>query len=316
MKLHLTVILTFIVSFSAFGQTPPVTSSTPLTQTKESGDEPIKVNTVLLNVPVIASDRQGRNISGLTKNDFIITQKGERQLIEFFSDEFAPMNVAIVVDTSGSTTPILGNIKKAALSFLKVLRPEDKAMVVSFDGRVKISSELTSDQKKLGRAIDRLEMIQPSNSYMYDAIDEVINNWFATVKGRKAIIVLTDGFAGSNRITNQEMMRTLAESDTVIYPILFSYRSLPKNSPLNLFLDYAQAMALTSAGKLYDGGKDLQAAFQSIAEEMKKQYLIGFYPTSAEGGKSVPVKIEVDRKDVVIRTKRTIRLKTPESNNK
>jgi VWFA-related protein len=315
MKPYLTVILTFIFSFSTFGQTLPKTSPSPSTQTKENDDEPIKVNTLLLNVPVIASDREGRNISGLTKKDFIITQNGEKQPIEFFSDEYAPMNVAIVVDTSGSTKPVMGNIKKAARTFLKVLRLEDTAMVVSFDGRVKILSELTSDQKDLEKAIDRLGMIQLDGTTMYDAIDEVINNKFAAVKGRKVIILLTDGFESSDRISNKEIMRTLSESDTVIYPILFLSREVPKNSPSKIFLDYAQTMASTTAGKLYYGGADLQTAFQSIAEEMKKQYLIGFYPQNVNLGKPPDIKINIDRENVILRTKRTIRLKSSNREN-
>jgi Ca-activated chloride channel family protein len=306
----------FILSFSAFGQTPPITSSTPPAQTKESDDEPIKVNTLLLNIPVIASDREGRNVSGLTKKDFIITQNGEKQTVEFFSDEYAPMNVAIIVDTSGSVTSILGNIKKAARTFLKVLRPEDTAMVVSFDGRVKILSELTSNQKDLEKAIDRLGMIEPEGSYMYDAIDEVINNKFAAVKGRKAIILLTDGFVGGLRITNQEFMRTLSESDTVVYPILFLFRPVQKNSPPTTSINYVKEWASATAGKLYYGGADLQTAFQSIAEEMKKQYSIGFYPQNAEMGKPPDIKININRENVVLRTKRTIRLKTPSSKDK
>ncbi len=159
-------------------------------------------------------------------------------------------------------------------------------------------------------------MIQLEGTTMYDAIDEVINNKFATVKGRKAIILLTDGVESSSRITQQEFMRTLSESDTVIYPILFLFRPVQKNSPTIMFLDYAQAMASTTAGKLYYGGSDLQIAFQSIAEEMKKQYLIGFYPQNAEMGKPPDIKININRENVVLRTKRTIRLKTPGSENK
>ncbi len=67
MKVYITVFLTLIIGFSAFGQTSPVKSSTPPAQTKEIDDEVIKVNTLLLNIPVIASDREGRNVSGLTK---------------------------------------------------------------------------------------------------------------------------------------------------------------------------------------------------------------------------------------------------------
>lgn len=315
MKLYLLIIFILIINFSVFGQKFPATSATPPAQTKESDDTPIKVNTLLLNIPVIVSDRQGRNISGLKKDDFIITQNGEKQPIEFFSDEYAPMNVAIIVDTSGSTRLIMGDIKKAARSFLKVLRPEDKAMVVGFDERIKIWSELTSDQKILEKAINRLQ-IERVGSYMYDVVDEVINKKFATVKGRKVIILLTDGLVTGLRITDQQLINTLSESDTVIYPIMFWSKSIKKNSPTNWFLDYVQVMASTSAGKLYYYDDDLEAAFQSIAEEMKKQYLIGFYPQNTETGKPLDFKIKVNRENVVLRIKRTIRLKTPEPANK
>ncbi len=319
MKVQLILILALALSFSAFGQTPPNTSEIkqPPVQTKEKPEEfieesdeaPIKVSTVLLNIPVIASDREGRNISGLTKEDFVITQNGEKKQIECFSDENAPINVAIIVDTSGSTTPIMGNIKKAARTFLKVLRPEDNVLIVSFDGKFKFLSELTSDQKTLEKAIDKLEMIQLEGTTMYDSIDEVINNKFASVKGRKAIILLTDGFEGSSRISQKEFTRMLTESDTVIYPVLFIFSRLPKNSFTDNMLDYMKLIASITAGKLHYGGSDLQKAFQSIADEMKKQYLIGIYPQTVETGKPPEIKIDVLRENVVMRTKRTIRLK-------
>ena len=89
-------------------------------------DTPIKVNTVLINVPVIASDKSGRNIAGLKKENFSIFQDGEKQTIEFFADTEAPMNVAILIDTSPSTKGVIGNIKRAAREFVEILGSEDR----------------------------------------------------------------------------------------------------------------------------------------------------------------------------------------------
>jgi VWFA-related protein len=310
MKIYLIVVFTFLISFSTFGQTPLTAPSPEPGKTKERDDEIIRVNTVLLNLPIIASDRDGRNIIGLTKEDFIVTQNGEKQPIEFFSDVEAPINVAIMVDTSGSTAPILGNIKKAARTFLRTLRPEDKAMIVSFDGQIKVLSELTSDQKNLKKAIDRLALVQMEGTTMYDAIDEIINHKFGAVKGRKAIILLTDGTEFGDRIKKPELMRMLTESETVIYPILFLFKLPGKDSPLESMLKHMPEMAEATGGKLYYGGSDLQKAFQSIADELKKQYLIGFYPQNSEaGGEPLDIKINIGRENVVLRTKRKIRLK-------
>ena len=112
-------------------------------------DQPIKVNTVLVNIPVIASDRQGRYVAGLQKDNFTIVQDGEKQEIEFFADDSAPMNVIILIDVSGSTMPFLDNIKRAARDFVKIFRPEDQGMIVTFASGMSIVQPFTSDQKKL-----------------------------------------------------------------------------------------------------------------------------------------------------------------------
>ena len=287
-------------------------------------DTPIKVNTVLLNVPVVVSDKDGRRIAGLKKEDFSILQAGEKQAIEFFEDAEAPMNVAILIDTSGSTTGILSSIKKAARFFLLNLNSEDKAIIASFDGSINILSKLTSDQKKLKNAIDDVATINPIGGNMYDAMYQVITKDFVEAKGRKAIIILSDGFDTGRKISFEKMLGTLVESDTVVYSILFLTQAvtpfLPKNAKTTTLNDILitpplkpmKDFAIASGGRVYiaDAG-DFQGAFQKIVDELRKQYLVGFYPTEAGGGKSLPIRISVERKDVTVRTKGTIKLKTP-----
>jgi len=92
----------------------------------EEDDTPIKVDTLLLTMPFTVADKNGRNVAGLKKENFSIFQNGEEQDIEYFFNEEAPMNVAILIDTSASTEKALDKIQKAARDFVKILRREDK----------------------------------------------------------------------------------------------------------------------------------------------------------------------------------------------
>ncbi len=300
-------------------------------------DEPIKINTVLVNIPVIASDRQGRYVASLKKENFSITQDGERQEIEFFADEKAPMNVVILIDVSGSTAPFLGDIKSAARDFVKIFRPEDQGMIVTFDGAMKTLQEFTSDQKKLSKAIDKASLYGVPGSNMQDAMYDIVARGFAGVQGRKAIIVLTDGFVRGKIVSDKALLDTLSASDILVYPILFGKREiridvnrLPKMlrtrdgleitreeavkriiDDANAQLRYMYALGIVTGGKLIESkSHDFKASFQNIADELKNQYLIGFYPHLTGSGKIPSIALKVDQTDVVLRSKRSIKLKS------
>ncbi|NJM53151.1 MAG: VWA domain-containing protein, partial [Blastocatellia bacterium] len=160
---------------------------------QNNNEEVIKVETALVNIPVIVSDRNGRYISDLKTENFSVFEDGKQQKIEYFANQESPINVAILLDTSLSTKKVLGKIKKAAGEFLRQLQPSDRALIVSFDNNVEILSELTSDQRKLNNAVRNAEIGDRVGTVMHDAVFEIIDKKFADVKGRKAIILLTDG---------------------------------------------------------------------------------------------------------------------------
>ena len=108
------------------GEPPDGFQQVPASQT-------IRVNTVLVRVPVIVSNHAGRYVSGLARADFALFDDGEPQEIALFSAEKESVHVALLLDTSKSTWAVLEKIKKAANRFLKEMRPQDQAMVVSFD---------------------------------------------------------------------------------------------------------------------------------------------------------------------------------------
>lgn len=280
---------------------------------EKDDDTPIKIDTLLLTMPFTVADKSGRNIAGLKKENFSILENGIERHIEYFFNEEAPMNVAILIDTSASTEKVLDKIQKAARDFVKVLRPEDKGIIVSFDYRTVFLSELTSDKKKLKQAIEQTQIADQTGSDMNEAVFQIINNHFASFKGRKAIIALTDGMVIKRAVSSQQIMDNLQKSDTIFYPVIFKTKfyveavaraAVYNKKPLSI--EILEILAQETAGRIYEKEADnLKEAFQGIAEELKQQYLIGFYPNIVETGKPLGnIRLEVNRKELTVRTKK------------
>ncbi len=278
-----------------------------------SDDAPIKIETLLLTMPLVVKDQNGHNVAGLKKDDFSIVENGDKQKIEYFFNEESPMNVAILIDTSGSTKEVLDKIQKAARDFIKVLRPEDRAIIVSYDYRTLFLSELTSDKKKLIKAIDQTRIADQAGSDMNRAIVQLVNSYFSSFKGRKAVIVLSDGMAIRRDISTQQTLETLQKADTLFYSIVFrtkfyaeARRQAAADNTKPLPMKMLEFLADETAGGFYEkDATNLKEAFQNIAEELKNQYLLGFYPQNTDPAYfQKTIRIAVDRKDLRIETKK------------
>lgn len=272
-------------------------------------DAPIKVDTVLVTLPLTVSDKLGHNVPGLKKENFAIYQNGEEQDIALFLSDEAPMNVAILLDTSLSTKKVLGKIEDAARDFIKVLRPEDKAIIVTFDDRTQFLTDLTSDRKKLSKAIGSARIAENAGSDLPNAVSRVVNNYFKTFKGRKAVIVLTDGMVTGRTISAQQTLEMLQDSDVLFYPIIFKtkfYSQTRSNAQKPLPIQIMQFLAEETAGRFYEkDAANLKEAFRSISEELKKQYLLGFYPYSSSQDKSLGhIRVAVRDRDFTIGLKK------------
>lgn len=323
------LLLCFLLSFEAQAQ-------------GKTDEDVIKVDTNLVTVPVIVSDRQNRYIAGLKAENFTVFKDGQKQNIEYFIAEESPINIAILLDTSRSTEQVWDKIQKAALEFVKQLKPNDRCLIISFDSEVNVLSELTDDREKLKKTIKNAEIGERFGTVLHDGVYQAVNKNFAGVKGRKAVIMLTDGKDFGSFTGRDELIYRLEESDTLIYSIfyetgLMSRRMLTRRFPYpdrrgsggiwrrgrnpNVIrsrnersnedaIEFLQEMADITAGRLYQKSvTDLSEAFEAITEELRKQYLIGFYPENIENGKIYQLKVKVDRNDAVVRSKNTIRVK-------
>ncbi|HEY2866039.1 MAG TPA: VWA domain-containing protein [Pyrinomonadaceae bacterium] len=212
----------------------PLPRNNTIAETATDDGEVVKVDTSLVTVPVRVIDRKGRFVGGLTKDNFKVFEDGAERDIAYFSSEQEPFTVALVLDMSYSTKFQIADIQSAAISFIDQLGPRDKVMVVSFDEEVHMLCEPTNDRAQIYRAI-RSTRIATGTS-LYEAVDLVMNERLKRIKGRKAIILFTDGVdTTSTRSNDLQNLDDAREIDALIYPIRYdTYEDVQamKNRPV------------------------------------------------------------------------------------
>ncbi len=226
------IILLVSIALTAFGQTRPASQKPkPQSEPQPSAtppDEPedvetLKIDTDLVTVPLIAMDRSGMYVTDLRKEEFTISEDDVSQEVAFFGRVAAPFHVVLLLDTSASTQGKLREIQQAANTFVEQLQSVDRVKVISFDDKVTDLNEFTSDRSALRAAISSTRT--GDGTKVYDAVELAINT-IRRIKGRKAIVVFTDGVDWhSDHATFEGTVRSLYEEGVVIYPIRYDTRA-------------------------------------------------------------------------------------------
>ena len=191
-------------------------------QAPQGEEETLKIDTDLVTVPVIATDRNGLYIPNLKQDEFSIAEDNVKQEIAFFATINVPFHVVLMLDTSASTREKLTLIQQAATAFVEQLQPNDRVKVVSFDDSVVDHNEFTSDRELLKAAINKTRPGQGTK--LYDAFELALGA-IRQIRGRKAIVIFTDGVDfHSDSATFDGTLRGLDEEGVVVYPIRYDTR--------------------------------------------------------------------------------------------
>jgi VWFA-related protein len=307
-------------------------------------------------MPVSVLDREGRFIGGLQQRDFKLLENGVEQRIDYFQSVETPFTVILMIDVSPSTQWQIEEIQNAADSFIGQLRPSDKVLVLSFDERVHILSNITNDRYQLRNAIRRAQF--GDGTSLYEAVDHVLSQQLSQIQGRKAVVIFTDGVDTTSRSASfQTTVRDAEESDALFYPIRYDTSrdmnpyggrgggyppvqrrrgvtwddilgsiitggSLPPQGGYGgrrgrgssgssaeeyaIGKQYLETLAQNSGGRQFEADSlgNLDAAFSGIAEELRRQYSIGYYPEKVgQVGERRSISIRVNRPNVVVRAK-------------
>jgi Ca-activated chloride channel homolog len=282
-------------------------------------DDVLRIETNLVTIPVSVFDRSGLYVPGIRQEEFSIFENGEQQEIAYFGVSDKPFTVALLLDTSPSTQYKIDEIHEAAIAFVKQLGPNDRVIVIEFHGDVKVQSEATNDRQKIYKAIRKAKFGWGTS--LYNAVDEALRKQLGKVTGRKAVVLFTDGVDTTSRKNSYDSTLEFAEeSDSLIFPIYYNtytdnnatyggVMSPAGTSAAEYALGhrYLEELAGATGGRVFrpettPGG--LTRAFEGIAEELRRQYNIGYVPKS-EGrlGERRTIKVRVQRPNLIVRAR-------------
>jgi VWFA-related protein len=216
--------------------------ATPAAQTPAPAVPTLSVDVNVVTLPVTVRDKHGKIVNNLTKDDFVLEEDGKPQSIRYFSQENnLPLTVGLLVDTSMSERDNIDKERSASRSFLDqmITRPSDRAFVIHFDREIELLQDLTSDHAKLEKAVGLIDVessvqnTQTSDqdngssrghhggagTKLYDAIFLACDEITAKQKGRKAIVVLTDGEDRGSQETMNSAIESAQKAETVVYTI-------------------------------------------------------------------------------------------------
>lgn len=280
---------------------PAQTPATSGSEVEEVGEDDIlRVTTNLVSVPVSVMDRDGRYIYDLRQEDFRIYENGVEQQIVHFSNAEQPFTVVLLMDTSYSTLSYLDQIKGTANAFINLLRPQDSVLPITFDALVHpLLPKSTIDRAALSTAMERMRTDTGNNgTRLYDAVGFTYQA-LRRIHGRKAVILFTDGEDTWSQTTLQSNLRDATELDALVFTI--HYGASPSAT-------YLRSLAEKTGGRFYEA-TDIEAvkqSFAAVAEELRRQYSIGYYPkVAARSGEERALKLKVNRPNVGIRMRKS-----------
>lgn len=285
----------------------------PAQDSKPSPTEPVDENRITLEVNRVnllftVSDKKGRFVTDLGRDDFEISEnKKPQQVLEFAAETNLPLRLAILIDTSNSIRERFRFQQEAATRFIdSVLRPhQDKAIVVSFDTSAELVADMTDETEVLDKAVQGLR--PGGGTSLYDAIffacrDKLMQDQ-PLHKFRRAMVILSDGEDNQSRYTLGQALEMAQKADVVIYTISTNITRIPTDGDKVM-----RHLAEETGGLVFFPFKatDLDQSFENIANELRHQYSILYRPEPLKtDGLYHLVNIKVhNRKDLIVRARK------------
>lgn len=250
-----------------------------------------------VELPVTVLNKQGQPVEGLKQEDFQVLEEGRPQTISHFSrQQEMPIRMGILVDTSGSMEQTLPEVQRVVLGFLRnLLRPKDRAFVVSFSDRPALLERFTADFGALERAMIALRADRGTafnDATIYGLFQ------FSGVRGRRAMVILTDGEDNASRMSFDRVIEYAQRSGVTIYVVAIDI-SLAKV----MVRSQLSRLARSTGGEVFflPAKSDLARVYETINRELRSQYLIAYTSdatTPADVFRRVTVKVNKPGLDV------------------
>jgi Ca-activated chloride channel homolog len=246
----------------------------------------IRVSTQTVPLYVTVTDNAKRLVPDLLREDFEVYDNGKLQTLTNFDNQVTPINVVVMIDTSGSMTLALDLVKQAAEEFLIRLLPEDKAKVGAFNDKIEVKPEtglpFTNNRDQLIRSLQDLDFGYPTR--LYDAVDYGISE-LKMVDGRKVVLVFTDGADTASRLGSGDVTERSRTEEVMVYSVGMENEYMNGNQRVRTSPDRGlrRLSDETGGGFFMLKKKDeLGPTFTRIAQELHNQYVMGFTPETLD----------------------------------
>jgi len=256
--------------------------------------KPITREVDLVLVPVTITDPMNRLVTGLEKDNFLLTDNGQPQTIKHFSSEDAPISLGVIFDVSGSMADKIDKSRQAVVEFFRTANPQDEFFLITFSEKPEVLVDFTSSvediQNKLVYAAPR------GRTALLDAIYLGMNRMRHAKYERKALLIISDGGDNHSRYTESEIKSEVREADVQIYAIgLFDrdFKSPEEREGPALLGDVTEA----TGGRTFiiDSPNELADVATKIGIELRNQYVLGYRPTNpAHDGKWRKIKVRLN----------------------
>ena len=296
----------------------------------------------LVSVFATATDESGRLVTDLQRDDFEIKDNGRKQPIALFSNDLQPFTAVVMLDFSGSMAEHFEVVRNGALAFVRALLPEDRVRIGTFSNQIAILPETFTGDRDVLTSVLAGPPPELGPSPVWGAIDKSITA-LLPAEGRRVVLVFSDGHnnprRGQSNATPDDLIRRARYNDVMIYaigfwnegfttggpPIIFPPQGpieiqfpwgsigRPKRAPARKSSSKGEPphpnlreLTEETAGGYFELGSrdDLAATFARVAEELHRQYWLGFAPEKLDG-KTHRLEVKVKRSGVKVRTRTT-----------
>lgn len=295
----------------------------------------------LINVTATVTDGDGRFVSGLRREDFTVYEDGEPQEITHFSNERVPVSLGIALDASGSMTADKMSSARAAIDrfIYDLLGADDELFFLQFASRPDLIQEWTRDRRAISRAVGRVS--PAGGTALYDAIADALPLASIGEHPKKSLLVISDGNDTSSRTSPGELRKRIRESEVLVYalgvdgvttatrrrpttrvpvPLPFPIpgrgpqRRLPPfigGGPVGRTAERVNADALheitdDTGGRteILHRFSDLDTATARLADELSKQYSLGYVSPGKNDGRWHTIRVEVKDRRLAVRARK------------
>jgi Ca-activated chloride channel homolog len=258
----------------------------------------VSIDVRMVEIYAAVLDHRGKNVTGLTANNFEVIEDGFPQRISVFQPGDTTLTTALLIDSTGSMLKDLPHVKNAVATLLNFMKPDDRIGLYAFASRLTTLQPFTQDRASVLRAVMRTRA--SGNTALFDALTQLSSD-VSRVTGKRVILLFTDGADNCSVVSREAAVRNIKRIGIPVYAV--AEGGALKSKP---FMQCLTDICTGSGGLVFQARKadELARIFEIIARDLQHLYLIGYYPqeTSSSPWHSISLRLPQLR-DLKVRAK-------------